>query len=167
MKKIVLFFLPALLLFCSKPDEEINNEEEAYTVEQEKVFDVLTGSFQQITTIMSVEIKGNIITFNKRFDKPVGIRGESCKDCGWVAFYAHGDGKFKDIQGSGSLSYDFYYSVSEPGIGLNIYKKKDNYSMGESPYLKCTLEIKDKDNFTIYYNSALPAGGVVNYRRIN
>lgn len=156
-KSTVLLCIMVVGFFgCSTETEDlkVKEEEKGYTQAQEKTFTVLNGKFQLITKIMEgVEIKGEILTFSKRYDKPVDKSN----------FIAHGEGHSEDVIGKGSLSYDFYYFVTEEGHGLKIYKKE---STSSSPFKDCTMSIANNDKFTLYYKSALPGGGIDTYYRV-
>lgn len=167
MRKSILMLIVAMIAFagCEKKDDVPEDPAATYTTQQEKAFDVLSGSFQAITKVAGIEIKGTILSFNKRLDEPKGIKGESYMAGENIVFFAHGEGHSEDASIS-SLSYDFYYSVSETGDGLKLYKKKNKYGIRELPYKDCVLKISSKDQFTIYWDSALPAGGIDTYYRI-
>ena len=159
---ICTVFMVLGLIGCEKQEPEVKK---IYTENQEKVFDILDGSFQHVYVIISTPKYGDIYEFKRRYDTPKEFYGETYMGGKELAFVAHGEGKFKDIT-TGTMSYSFYYHVTESGGGLEIYKVQNSYNVREKPYKDCTLNIINKDKFTIYFDSALPAGGIETYERM-
>lgn len=155
-KNVLLTLLAVLMMSCSETTEELEKVtvDKSYTVEQEKTFDILEGSFQLKAKIFEgYEIEGEILTFSKRFAKPLEKSG----------FDAHGEGHSEDIVGKGAFSYNFYYYVDKGGLGLKIFDKS---STSKSPFKDCTMSIASKDKFTLFFKASWPGGGMDTYYRI-
>lgn len=154
---LIAFACMALPLFsCGDDDQKTKEEEKVYTQNQESAFETLNGKFQKVTTIMpGVEVKGEILTFNRRFDVPKDIKGVSALSGTAVAFTAHGEGHSEDVLGGGALSYYFYYNISESGTTLNIYTKKEQYAAPADPLMGGRLSIKGADEFSFSHDSAI------------
>lgn len=164
MKKILLGLIVVFSFMGCGENKVEPEDKKVYTEKQEKVFDVLDGSFQHVYVLVATKHKGGIYEFSRRYDNPIKFYGETYLNDKELAFTAHGEGRYIDI--TGTISFEFYYFVNETGLGLDIYKKSDKYSISESPYKKCTIRIENKDRFTLFFDSPLAGGGIESYERI-
>ncbi|HLW09762.1 MAG TPA: lipoprotein [Fermentimonas sp.] len=146
MNRLIILLVGVLVLSgCSTETEVIEKVtvDENYSVEQINMFKYLQGEWHQRTIFMNTVFEGNFITFKENYSE--------VKDLS--AFRAHGEGSLRSKEGEWLL--DFFYFISKNGLKIELYEKKEEYKIKESPLYEYGIIIINNETFKFNFTSSL------------